>query len=126
MGATPRHRVGKNAFQPHEISNLGSHPAEVRCGDGFRFCTGQRFGLRQVQECPHVVERETQFSGTTHEDQPLSMFQCVAAVAAFGAVRLRHDANPLVEANSLQLDPCLSGERTYGKTRHVVHPKETA
>src|SRR5262245_4519270 len=85
--------------------------------DRLDFRAGVVAAIDEAQQPAYLIEREPEFRAATDEPQAHQFVVAVDAMAARTARRLRQDADALVEADGLDVDPCALRKRADGQAR---------
>jgi len=85
--------------------------------DRLDFSTGVAAAIDELQQPAYLVERESKFPAATDEAQAHKLVVTVDAMAARAAWWFREDADALVEADGLDVDPRALRKRADGQAR---------
>jgi len=97
------HRL-QDALKPAKVSNLAVNRLQVRACHGVDFTASQRALVDQPEHGANFVQSEAEFTASLDERKTPELFIREYAMAALASRRPRHNADPFIISDGLDID----------------------
>jgi hypothetical protein len=117
-GRTTSDRLGENMLELGEVGEFRSHIIKVCLGYLLHLGAGRTRRLRESEQSANILDAESKLAGAADKGEPSNVRRFISAMSARSPRGRRHEADALVIAHRLKIDP---GRRREPPDRQGLH-----